>query len=294
MDNKKKTQLLTLSIIIMLIGVGIVGYMLITLNQNYKDLSYQMENTLSAKDVVEENLKQLYSEYDSISTTNDSMKYKLDEEQEKVAVLLSELDNVKAYNASQIRKYQNETETLRGIMKSYVYQIDSLNQLNNQLIAENNEVRKNVKRLEYEIDDVTEHNDELELTVEKAATIKATNISAIPYKRRGKITDKANKTTQIQTKFTLIENNIAETHERVAYLRIIRPDGFVLIKNTENIFKFQEQDIAFSESRTIQYDGEFLDVVIFYNVEQELLEGKYQVELYMDNNIIGSTDLLLK
>ncbi|MDA3910003.1 MAG: hypothetical protein PF448_01435 [Bacteroidales bacterium] len=293
MNKEKVTRLLTLLIIILLIGVGFAAYKLITLNRQYDEVVQQMGETISAKDLIEEDLNRLYSDYDSIQTENDSMNEKLSEEKEKIAVLIEELQQVKSYNASQIRQYQSEIETLRGIMKSYVYQIDSLNQLNTQLIAENNEVRESHERLKYEMDEVVNKNDELELTVEQASVVKATNIQALTFNRRGREIDKARRVEQIQTRFTLMENSIAEPGERTIYVRILRPDGYVLVKNTDNLFTYEEELIAFSESRTVQYENEFLDVVIYYDLDQEVLEGKYQVELYMNGKIIGLTDFLL-
>jgi chromosome segregation ATPase len=294
MNQKQTTNLLTLIIIVLIIGIGFAAYKLVILNRNFDVLNKEIEKTISAKDLLEEDLKFLYSEYDSIQTENDSMNVKLKEEQEKIAVLLNELKSVKAYNASQIRQYQGEIETLRGIMKSYVFQIDSLNQLNNELIAENNAVRESHERLKYEMDEVVEKNDVLEMTVEKASTIKATNITSRCFNNRGRENDKAKKVTQVQTSFTLIENQIAEQGERTIYLRIIRPDGFVLIQNSENVFEFEEEIIAFTESRKVLYDGNFLDVIIYYNANQEFLEGKYDVELYMNGTIIGTSSFLLK
>jgi chromosome segregation ATPase len=294
MNQKQTTNLLTLIIIVLIIGIGFAAYKLVILNRNFDVLNKEIEKTISAKDLLEEDLKFLYSEYDSIQTENDSMNVKLKEGQEKIAVLLNELKSVKAYNASQIRQYQGEIETLRGIMKSYVFQIDSLNQLNNELIAENNAVRESHERLKYEMDEVVEKNDVLEMTVEKASTIKATNITSRCFNNRGRENDKAKKVTQVQTSFTLIENQIAEQGERTIYLRIIRPDGFVLIQNSENVFEFEEEIIAFTESRKVLYDGNFLDVIIYYNANQEFLEGKYDVELYMNGTIIGTSSFLLK
>lgn len=294
MEKEKVTRLLTLLIIVLVIAIGYTAYKVITLSRDYQELTEQMGETISAKDLIEEDLNNLYSEYDSLQTTNDSMNDKLAEEKEKIAVLLEELQTVKSYNASQIRKYQGEIETLRSIMKSYVYQIDSLNQLNNQLIAENNQVRESHERLKYEMDEVVEKNDELELTVEKASVIKASNIQGLTFNKRGKQVDKAKRATQIQTRFTLIENSIAEPGEKTIYVRILRPDGYVLVKNTENIFTYEEEVLAFSESRTVQYDGNFLDVIIYYDLDQELLEGTYQVELYMEGNLIGASSFLLE
>jgi peptidoglycan hydrolase CwlO-like protein len=299
MDKEKTTRLLTLLIIIMVIAIGVVGYLLIEMNQDYDKLEKELSQTVSAKDFIEEDLEELYTDYDSIQTDNDSMAAKLDKEQEKIAVLLDELKTVKANNAAVIKKYKEETETLRNIMKSYVYQIDSLNQLNNQLMAENNEVRENNQRLQYEMDEVVNKNDQLELTVQKAAMVKATNIVSQPYKKDNffssdRETNKAGKVDKIETSFTLIENSVAEPGERTVYLRIVRPDGYVLVNNDDNIFTYEEESLAYSASRVIQYDGQFLDVVIYYDVQQSLLAGKYPVELYMDGYLIGSTDFILE
>ncbi len=299
MDKDKTTRLLTLLIIVMVIAIGVVGYLLIEMNQDYDNLEKELGQTVSAKEFIEEDLEELYTDYDSIQTENDSMEKKLNKEQEKIAVLLDELKTVKANNAAVIRKYKEETETLRRIMKSYVYQIDSLNQLNNQLMAENNEVRESNQRLQYEMDEVVNKNDQLELTVQKAAMVKATSIVAQPFKKDNffssdREANKAGKVDKIETSFTLIENSVAEPGPRTIYLRIVRPDGYVLVNNDENIFTFEEESLAYSASRDIQYDGQFLDVTIYYDVQQSLLPGKYPVELYMDGYMIGSTDFILE
>ena len=293
MEKNKTSQILLLVIIVMVIGIGFTTFKLVSLNKNFTELSNQMEETISAKDLIEEDLRVLYSEYDSIQTENTNMNMKLDQEQEKISVLLDELKTVKSYNAQQIKQYRAEIETLRGIMKSYVFQIDSLNQLNNQLIAENSQVRESNEKLKYEIEEVVEHNDQLELTVEKASIVKASNLKLLTFKRKGKQTQKASKVSQLQTVFTLVENSIAEKGSRTVYARIIRPDSHVLSKNLNNLFEYKGSSIAFSESREVQYDGQFLDVVIYYDVEQELLAGEYTVEVYMDDNIIGVNKMTL-
>ncbi len=299
MDNKKKTNLLLLLIIIMVIAIGIAGYYIIEMNRNYEQLQTEMSETISAKDLIEEDLQELYTDYDSIQVENDSMAKKLNEEKEKISVLLEELKTVKANNASIINRYKDEVETLRSIMKTYVYQIDSLNQLNTKLIAESNEVRDANKRIKYEMDEVINKNDELELTVEKAAMVKATNIVSQPYKKDNffssdREADKAGKVDKIHTSFTLVENSIAEPGPRTIYLRIVRPDDYVLVNDDDNLFTYEEENLAYSASRDIQYDGNFLDVVIYYDVQQTLLAGKYTVELYMDGYKIGTTDFTLK
>ena len=68
---------------------------------------------------------------------NDSLIERLEAEQIKVQRLYEELKSEKATSAKRIAELRKELETLRGIMRVYVAQIDSLNQENKNLRAEN-------------------------------------------------------------------------------------------------------------------------------------------------------------
>lgn len=293
MEKNKTTQLLMLVIILMVIGIGFAVFKLITVNRDYEALSVEMGETITAKDLLEDDLKVLYSEYDSVQTENTVINEKLKEEQQKISDMITQMKRERTYSANEIKKLRAEIDTKTRILKSYVAQIDSLDRLNHQLIAENNEVRKNNKRLQYEMETVVEHNDQLELTVEMASVVKASNFKSLCYKRKGKTTHRASKVRQIQNVFTLVENNIAEKGERTIYVRIVRPDGHVMSKDINNIFEFKGGSLAFSEKRNVKYDGAFLDVIIYYDVTEDLLPGDYTVELYMDDNIIGKTGFTL-
>lgn len=61
---------------------------------------------------------------------NDSLIEKLEAEQIKVQRLYEELKTVKKTSAARIAELRKELETLRGIMRTYVAQIDSLNTAN--------------------------------------------------------------------------------------------------------------------------------------------------------------------
>ena len=67
----------------------------------------------------------------------DSLTDQLGAEQDKIRQLLKR----DASNATKIRMYQRELETLRKVMRSYIVQIDSLNTRNQELTAENIQVR---------------------------------------------------------------------------------------------------------------------------------------------------------
>ena len=60
------------------------------------------------------------------------------------------------------RQYQKQVTTLRGIMRDFVVQIDSLNRRNQELLAENLEVKEQYKRVETEKREISEERDRLE------------------------------------------------------------------------------------------------------------------------------------
>ena len=63
-------------------------------------------------------------------------------EQEKIATLLDKMKNSANNSYAEINRYKKEIGTLKTVLRSYVVQIDSLNQLNQKLTQENTEVRK--------------------------------------------------------------------------------------------------------------------------------------------------------
>lgn len=48
------------------------------------------------------------------------------------------------------------------------------------------------------------------------------------------------------------------------YLRITRPDGEVLAASSKSFFKFQNASLTYSARREITYEGEKLDVAIYW------------------------------
>jgi len=172
-------------------------------------------------------------------------------------------------------------------MRHYVYQIDSLDQMNKQLIAENIQIRDDHNRIKSEMDDVVEINGELETTIETASVIKTSNIQIKFLNKRGKDTEKSNRIEKVQVSFNLVANDLAESGPRRVYLRIVRPDGFAMTQGAT--FEYREKQISCSAYRDIIYNNKDLPVVIFYDVDQSVTLGKYTVDLYMDGEKIGQS-----
>ena len=96
-------------------------------------------------------------------------------------------------------------------------------------------------------------------------------------------------------KFTLDENPIAPQGMKKVYIRIVNPDGLMLVNKEQETFKFEDDKITFSALRQVDYKGEKIDMVIYYECEEgELKAGTYKTEIFCDGSMIGSTEIVLK
>jgi predicted nucleic acid-binding Zn-ribbon protein len=93
------------------------------------DRSSMVKELTMEKQELTDQMVQLRAEYDSLSTTNDTLNARLTEEREKIDLLIERINKQKP-QTGRIRQYEKELGTLRSIMRSYIHQIDSLNTLN--------------------------------------------------------------------------------------------------------------------------------------------------------------------
>ncbi len=289
-NQKKKdvtTKILIALVSVMIVAIGVMGYMLHDLSKRNNLVVGKNQEVTIEKDNLKAELNTLYDDYSGLETSNDSLNAEIEKEKEHIQTLIQELENVQNYSYSIQQKYEKELTSLKTIMRHYVYQIDSLDQMNKQLIAENIQIKDDHNRIKNEMDEVVEKNDELETTIETASIIKSSNINVEFLNRRGKSTQKSNRIAKIKVSFNLVENDLAESGPRRVYLRIIRPDGFAMTKG--QTFEYREKQMACSAYRDIIYNNQDLAVVIYYDVIESITVGKYIVELYMDKEKIGQS-----
>jgi len=289
-NTRKKdstTKVLIVLVTLMTLAIGVLAFLLYDVSQQNKTILVKTEAVVVEKDNLKAQLTSLLDDYDMLETTNDSLNQEMAKEKQRIEALIKELDGVKNYNYSIQQKYEKELASLRNIMRHYVYQIDSLDQMNKVLIAENIQIKDDHDRIKNEMDGVVEKNDELELVLEGASVVKTSHVSFTFLNRRGKVTEKSANIEKIQTGFTFVANDLAETGPRRVYLRIIRPDGYTL--SGGQTFDYREKKITYSAYRDIIYEKQNLDVVIYYDVAEPLSIGKHIVEIYMDGNKIGES-----
>jgi hypothetical protein len=201
---------------------------------------------------------------------------------------LNELRITKSTNARKIAQLKQELATVRMVMIQYVNQIDSLNSANKVLKTENVEVHRKYQAATETVNQLSKDKESLNQVVTRASILEVTNFSMTPLNSKGKKTGWFDQTTNLQFKYTIAKNITSQPGQKTIYLRITRPDDDVLTKSPNNVFPFENKNIAYSASKEIEYTGEAKNDVIFWKVGEILPKGTYRAEFFADGNRIGS------
>lgn len=287
----KAVPVLTFFVVILLVVLAGLTYVYYQQKQAAKENETQL---LAEKDSISNNLLNLMTDYKELETDNDSLNQKLTREQQHAKKLYDELQSVKQVSYAKIKEYQKELGTLRSIMKDMLHDIDSLNAMNKELIAENIKVKEEAATAKQNVKELEQKTEELNTQVAKGSVIKAREIVAMGVSRRGNEVSRARRVEKIRACFTLNENAIAKAGNRLVYMRIVGPDDYVLAKAETDVFDFEGEKIVFSANREVDYQNKDVEMCIFYDNNGELLKGTYKVTLYMDGFMIGYTEFSLK
>ncbi len=280
--------------------VGVLSVILVTLAVLYFMKAREHQVIVSElkleKDSIQIQLNDMVFRYDSLALETDTINDQLFVAQAKVKNLLLEIEQTKKISLEQINSYQKQVTTLRGIMRDFVVQIDSLNRRNQQLLAENLEVREQFKQVETEKQQLTQEKQKLEQNLQRAAVLQVRELFAEALNPRGKDTRFANRANQLRVYFVLAENITARRGTKNIYVRIMRPDQLLMSKSENNLFQFEDLKIQYSAMREVVYEGHDLPVAIFWDNagETDFMPGKYTFDLFADGHNIGTTSLELR
>lgn len=246
------------------------------------------------KEKLTQELVTLQNDYETLSTENTTLTDSLSVEKEKVEQLIERLKKTDATNRAKMRQYEKELGTLRSIMKSYIHQIDSLNTLNTELRNDAAEARREAQESRQQYEDLRSTTEELSKIATAGAVVKGRGISLTAINSSNKQTDRSSRVSKLVTSLSLIENNIAGKGYKTVYIRIKGPDGVLMAPDREHTFTCEGEQMFYSACRDVDYQGEEVDISIYYSNSQGFTKGVYSVDVYTGETKIGSADLRLR
>lgn len=266
--------------------------------QQHQTINELTEGFALEKEQLQDEYTQLAIQYEGykLQVNNDSLEQKLEDQRLKMQRLVEELRQTKAQDARKISSLRKELESVRKVLRYYVAQVDSLNRVNEQLVAENKQIRSDMAGVQRQNQQVREQNEKLEKKVTIAAQLSATGVSVVALDKKDKVEKKqrVDKLAKFQVNFTIAANVTAATGDKDVYLRILRPSEEVLTNAQSGKFPYENTSIEYSAKRTIEYGGQETPVTMYYKRGEALDAGTYRVEIYADGSLIGRGSISLK
>ena len=248
---------------------------------------------------LKKDFKNMLATYDKLIAKDASKADSLNKQKSEIQMLLGKLEANKKLSASQLYRFKKENETLRGIMRSYVMQIDSLNTLNYGLNKDLEDKTTKLNETSTERDEYKKAVEEKTEQIKKGSKLKAYNFvsEALRMKLNNttEATDRAKKTVQIRSSFTISENSLSSQGKKTVYLQITGPNGETLKSRGNNTIDTESGSVLYSDKKEIDYQNQSVDLTIYYDLHGEALtKGNYKVKIFCEGNIIGTDSFTLK
>jgi DNA repair exonuclease SbcCD ATPase subunit len=294
MENQNSNS--KLKAIIAVLSVLLIGSLIyiFKLTSDAKELQTVVTTTKSDKEAVLKDLATLKSSYDQAIAENTSMSDELIEARDEVTKLMEDLKKSKGDVAS-LAKYKQQYAALEVKMKNIMEEVAVLKVKNEKLtstIDSTTVVLEDSKKYNQVL---VGQNEELAKTVEKGQKLSVTNLKTAAYKQRssGKQieTDKASRADLLQINFTIAENSIAKTGDKVYYVQVIDAKNNVL--GDKATIQFGETSLTYSFTTTVNYENKTV------NVKEQLpgkdfAKGTYYVNVFDKGELVSKSSFSLR
>ena len=301
-DKRRRILLFViwLLLLISIVGNGVLFWLFSKERKRAQTVIKEKEIVMVEKDHTKDDLLKLQEDFSMIKTNNKKINAELEQKRAEIADLIKEADKHQG-DAWYISKLQKQTEGLKNIMKGYIRAIDSLNTSNKFLLKENVKVRTQYLSEKEKTSNLIKEKEDLQVSLNKGGLLKSSGTVAkgVIVRRGGKKesdTKKAKKVDKIKVTTTIIANELAKKGDKDIYMRVVTPDGRELARAIDdaNSFAFNGVRGFFCAKETITYENQEMPITLYAVNKAGFLPGKYIIELYCDENLMGQTTLVLE
>lgn len=293
MENQKNNSSLKAIIVVLAILLaGSLAYM-------YK-ISSDAKTTETAlvkdKDTAMEELSLLKTKLDAAIAEKTSVSDELIAEREKVVKLMEDLKKSNGDVAS-LKKYQAQYNALNAKFNALVKENGLLKDQNMTLVSKVDSLNMALGESMRFNDTLVIQNENLAKTVEKASKLTVMNLRTQAFKEKSSgrevETSRARRADKLKVCFSIAQNEVAKSGDRLYYVQIIDSKNNVLgEKRVEN---FGSQTLTYSFTTTVAYENKSVDVC--ENLEGngvDFEKGDYFVNIFDKGTLVSKTTFTLK
>ena len=309
-ESKKRVSAILIAALVLLLGLtGYFAYQNFSLQKQLKqcfDSSTADAKEARAKnDSLTMDFKNLSGRYDSLSTVYTDLDSLFTTEKERLGKLEEEL---KKFNSGQTggmsyASIKKEYVLLKARQEDYLKQIDLLKEENRKLTLENIDVKTDLQVEKDNNQALTAKVDNLNSKIQTGSVLSIAFIKAdaIQVKSGSEISvTKARKTDKLRCCFTVSKNTLAAAGYKDFYLRVIDPSGTV-IQNDATLggsgeIKIKEgTTVSYTTKASVLYENENVETCVYtYGKTKNYDKGNYKFEIFYENQKVASTSIVLK
>lgn len=289
-NNSSKFKILIGVLSVLLIGLAVYTVSL------YNDSKAAVTGLEQQKADIETELESLISNYDEVIQDNELKDKDLLAARERIEKLLDSVKKSEA-NMALIGRYKAEIGRLKEERKLLFKKADSLIYANQRLALERDSTSNVLSKTYMVVDSVNQQNTAMAERIKRGATLSASDLrgEAVIVRKSGKIVDtrRSSRADKVRACFTLAPNSIAEKGDKLLFVQVINPEN-TLLGNNDSIL-LGETELKYSASSKVFYENDELDVCILVNAaEEDLIEGKYTINIFDGPTQVATTTMDLK
>jgi hypothetical protein len=303
MTEQKKSPTVPILITIIVILIGVIGYLLFVKSADNDTIAKQENRIESDSATINAKVKELEElnlalsrakmEMDEMGKSNDTL-------DQQLAQLKEYIKQVKAGNNKQIANLNAKLSEYKKLLEVKDQEIATLKVKTDSLTSEVGTLNKEKTDLNQNIASLNTTNSELAKQVAVASVMKAENITVTAINRKDKELDreeyKAKDVVKLKVTFNLGDNKVARKDNKQIYFRLIEPSGSVLYDAATGggFFNVDGKDVPYTDQKKIKFDNTKQQVGFVYLKGSAYTSGTYKVEVYEDGNKIGHSKFVVK
>jgi predicted nuclease with TOPRIM domain len=239
-------------------------------------------------------LDALEKEFQKLSVEYAEMEKTLGVERGKISRLRSQLHGTGPGGDPSL---QSKIDELERLLAGYQAEAETLKSENHMLAGEKSQIQNSLNQTTARNSQLEREKSEIEEQLKKASILSISNIESngVRTKRKGdEPTNKAKRTSKIQTCFTINQNLVATPGNRDFYVRIIDPGNNVLSAFPDDTFNYQGDELTYSVQRTVSFQNNAQDICLIYSQNAKFSKGYYNIVVFSEGYELGYKLMELK
>jgi ribosomal protein L24 len=212
--------------------------------------------------------------------------------QEAKAEIEAELKRTRTANASTIATLRARVSGYEELLNEKDKEITRLQAINDELLSENTTLKEEKNVLNTQIQELDKTQTELSEKVQIASQLDIENLRVVAVNRRGKerVSPFKNRhIDELRVIFDITENKVAPIEGKEIMIRIIDQNGQVFfdVDKGSGTFMIDGKEMFYTKKEEVLYDRTRQTLTIPYDKGSDWEDGKYAVEIYTDDYLMG-------